>query len=80
MALGLRVASYELLREEKGATPVLVLDDVFSEMDPGRSQRLVDKLPGGQIFVSTAREEEVPLVGTRWSVVDGVVSVREEGS
>jgi DNA replication and repair protein RecF len=80
VALGLRVASYELLREEKGATPVLVLDDVFSEMDPGRSQRLVDKLPGGQIFVSTAREEEVPLVGTRWTVSEGVVTVREEGS
>ena len=80
VALGLRVASYELLREEKGATPVLVLDDVFSEMDPGRSQRLVDKLPGGQIFVSTAREEEVPLVGTRWNVSEGVVTVREEGS
>ncbi len=80
VALGLRVAAYDLLREEKGATPVLVLDDVFSEMDPGRSQRLVDKLPGGQIFVSTAREEEVPLVGTRWTVSEGVVSIREEDS
>ena len=73
VALGLRVAAYELLREEKGATPMLILDDVFSELDPGRSQRLVEKMPDGQIFVSTAREEEVPLVGTRWSVSDGVV-------
>ncbi|MBU1227708.1 MAG: DNA replication/repair protein RecF [Actinobacteria bacterium] len=80
VALGLRVAAYELLREEKGATPMLILDDVFSELDPGRSRRLVGKMPDGQIFVSTAREEEVPLVGTRWSVADGVVRVREEGS
>ena len=80
VALGMRVAAYELLREEKGATPMLILDDVFSELDPGRSRRLVDKLPGGQIFVSTAREEEVPLVGTRWTVDDGVVTVREEGA
>jgi DNA replication and repair protein RecF len=78
VALGLRVAAYELLREEKGATPMLILDDVFSELDPGRSRRLVDKLPGGQIFVSTAREEEVPLVGTRWSVSAGTVTVRGE--
>ncbi|MCB2223396.1 MAG: DNA replication/repair protein RecF [Actinobacteria bacterium] len=77
VALGLRVAAYEMLREEKGATPVLVLDDVFSELDPGRSRRLVEKLPGGQVFVSTAREEEVPLVGTRWSVAGGRVTVRE---
>jgi len=79
VALGLRVAAYELLREEKGATPMLILDDVFSELDPGRSKRLVEKLPDGQIFVSTAREEEVPLVGTRWTVAGGVVQVREEG-
>ena len=80
VSLGLRVAAYELLREEKGATPMLILDDVFSELDPGRSRRLVEKLPDGQIFVSTAREEEVPLVGTRWSVIDGAISVREEDS
>jgi DNA replication and repair protein RecF len=79
VALGLRVAAYELLREEQGATPVLVLDDVFSELDPDRSMRLVEKLPSGQIFVSTARQEEVPLVGTRWRVAGGSVTVREEG-
>lgn len=78
-ALGLRVAAFELLREEKNATPMLILDDVFSELDPGRSRRLVEKLPGGQVFVSTAREEEVPLVGTRWTVAGGRVAVREEG-
>ncbi len=76
VALGLRVAAYELMIEVRGVTPVLVLDDVFSELDPGRSRRLVDKLPGGQVFVSTAREEEVPVVGTRWTVADGSVTVR----
>lgn len=78
VALGLRVAAYEMLREVRGATPVLVLDDVFSELDPGRSRRLVDKLPEGQVFVSTAREEEVPVVGTRWTVDRGTVTRREE--
>jgi len=76
VALGLRVAAYELMRDVRGATPVLVLDDVFSELDPGRSRRLVEKLPGGQVFISTAREEEVPVVGTRWTVADGSVTVR----
>jgi DNA replication and repair protein RecF len=76
VALGLRVAAYQLLREVRNATPVLVLDDVFSELDPGRSRRLVEKLPGGQVFISTAREEEVPLAGTRWTVGNGSVTAR----
>lgn len=78
VALGLRVAAYELMREVRGATPVLVLDDVFSELDPGRSRRLVGKLPEGQVFISTAREAEVPVVGTRWWVGGGVVARRDE--
>jgi DNA replication and repair protein RecF len=80
VALGLRVASYELLQDLRDAAPVLVLDDVFSELDPGRSRRLVDKLPGGQIFVSSAREEEVPVTGMRWTVGDGAVFSGERAS
>jgi DNA replication and repair protein RecF len=77
VALGMRVAAYQMLREVRGATPVLILDDVFSELDPGRSRRLVDKLPEGQVFISTAREEEVPVAGTRWTVAGGSVVRRE---
>lgn len=73
VALGLRVAVYRTLVERRGAPPVLLLDDVFSELDPGRGDRLVAQLPAGQIFVTSAREEEVPLVGDRWLVGDGGV-------
>jgi DNA replication and repair protein RecF len=71
VALGLRVASYEVLREERRAAPVLVLDDVFSELDSERSRRLVERLPEGQVFVTTARREEVPLDGITWRVAGG---------
>jgi DNA replication and repair protein RecF len=74
LALGLRLAAYDLLHEQRGAAPVLVLDDVFSEMDASRTARLVERLPGGQVFVSTAREEDVPVHGTRWLVGGGTVS------
>jgi DNA replication and repair protein RecF len=77
VALSLRVGAYEVLRAERGATPVLVLDDVFSELDAERSRRLVEKLPQSQIFVTTAREDEVPVEGTRWSVVAGSVDRRD---
>jgi DNA replication and repair protein RecF len=73
VALGLRVASYQMLRDMTGDPPVLVLDDVFSELDPQRSRRLVERLPEGQVFISTARVEEVPWRGARWQVADGMV-------
>ncbi len=73
IALGLRVAAYRVLLDRRGTPPVLLLDDVFSELDPGRGERLVEQLPQGQVFVTSAREEEVPLVGERWTVSTGGV-------
>ena len=73
IALGLRVAAYRVIADQRSTVPILLLDDVFSELDADRSRRLVDRLPGGQVFVTSARDEEVPLVGTRWRVRDGQV-------
>ncbi len=74
VALGLRVAAYDLLQEERHAIPVLLLDDVFSELDRERSKRLVELLPAGQVFVTTARREEVPLEGRSWRVTGTGIS------
>jgi len=75
VALALRVASFDLLAERRRAAPVLVLDDVFSELDGERRARLVERLPRGQVFVSTAHREDVPVHGCCWEVAPG--SVRE---
>ena len=45
-ALALRLASYELLRSDLGEDPVLVLDDVFAELDTGRRERLAELVAG----------------------------------
>lgn len=74
VALGLRLAAYRILAERRATAPVLLLDDVFSELDARRSARLVERLPEGQIFVTSARTEEVPLVGRRWRVAAGKVT------
>jgi DNA replication and repair protein RecF len=74
VALGLRVALYRTLIDRRGTPPVLLLDDVFSELDPGRGDRLVAQMPAGQVFVTSARDEEVPLVGDRWIVAHGEVT------
>jgi len=57
LALALRLAGHREVALEVGAPPVLLLDDVFSELDPDRSAALVHSLPAGQAFLTTA----VPL-------------------
>ena len=47
LALALRLAAHRLVAERTGSTPVLVLDDVLSELDPGRATALLDHLPAG---------------------------------
>ncbi|GLZ37380.1 DNA replication/repair protein RecF [Actinokineospora sp. NBRC 105648] len=74
-ALALRLASYELLKDE-GSEPVLVLDDVFAELDRRRRQRLAEVAVGAeQVLVTAAVEEDVPteLAGARYAVADGEV-------
>jgi len=62
VALALRLASAEILRaESRLGDPVLILDDVFAELDAGRRTRLAE-LAGGyeQVIVTAAVEEDVP--------------------
>jgi DNA replication and repair protein RecF len=74
-ALALRLAAFELLRGE-GIEPVLVLDDVFAELDSGRRQRLAEMVStASQVLVTCAVEEDVPesLIGPRYVVGEGEV-------
>jgi len=54
LALALRLAGHAVVREEAREDPVLLLDDVFSELDPDRSRALVEHLPDGQALLTTA--------------------------
>ncbi|GGW20755.1 DNA replication/repair protein RecF [Streptomyces capoamus] len=74
-ALALRLASYDLLRAE-GNEPVLILDDVFAELDARRRERLAELVaPGEQVLVTAAVDDDVPqvLAGARYAVADGTV-------
>jgi DNA replication and repair protein RecF len=73
-ALALRLAAYDLLRGEdsEGGEPVLVLDDVFAELDTGRRDRLAELVSGAeQVLVTAAVAGDVPvgLVGARVDVL-----------
>ena len=76
VALALRLASYELLRAD-GGEPVLLLDDVFAELDTGRRDRLAALVQGAeQVLVTAAVAQDVPdvLSGGRYDVHAGTVT------
>ena len=56
LALGLRLGVHRLVTDRTGVPPVLLLDDVFSELDPVRSAALLEALPRGQTLLSSATE------------------------
>lgn len=78
-ALALRLASYDLLRAD-GDDPILVLDDVFAELDTERRAQLAELVSTAeQVLVTAAVGADVPevLAGTRYVVAGGEV-VREQ--
>jgi DNA replication and repair protein RecF len=56
LALALRLAAHELITERTGSPPVLVLDDVLSELDDSRATALLGHLPEGQVIITSASE------------------------
>ncbi|MGH3438669.1 MAG: DNA replication/repair protein RecF [Sciscionella sp.] len=77
-ALALRLGAYELLRGD-GVEPVLILDDVFAELDRRRRGRLAQvAVAAEQVLVTAAVEEDVPaeLIGTRYEVAGGEILAR----
>jgi DNA replication and repair protein RecF len=75
-ALALRLASYDLVRAD-GDDPILILDDVFAELDAERRGQLAELVAGAeQVLVTAAVAADVPekLAGTRYLVADGEVT------
>lgn len=75
-ALALKLASYELLRAD-GDDPILILDDVFAELDAERRDQLAALVSGAeQVLVTAAVPADVPeaLVGVRFQVAEGKVT------
>ena len=77
LALALRLAGYELLRSSGGTDPVLLLDDVFAELDGQRRDRLAAlTATAEQVIVTAAVPGDLPgeLAAARYTVADGVIA------
>lgn len=76
IALSLRLASYQLLKSD-GDNPILILDDVFSELDQSRRERLSNlTTTTEQTLITVAVENDLPkeLSGKRYEVISGSVN------
>jgi DNA replication and repair protein RecF len=79
IALALRLASFDLLRSD-GVDPVLILDDVFAELDVSRRQRLAEQVSAAtQVLITAAVDMDIPdsLQGVKFSVDAGTVTLQE---
>jgi DNA replication and repair protein RecF len=76
IALSLKLATYNLLKSD-GLSPILILDDVFSELDEERRERLAEIAKGAdQTIITVAVENDLPksITGTKYLVKAGMVS------
>lgn len=78
-ALALRLVEAATIRAQRGAEPILLLDDAFAELDEGRAERivaLVEEESAGQVVLTAPRESDVRLRRPslpRWRISGGVV-------
>ncbi len=80
-ALSLKLAEIRLIEEEKGESPILLLDDVLSELDPERQRFLIQTLKERQIFIAATEigeelRESLPEKQV-YRVVEGIVKKEE---
>jgi DNA replication and repair protein RecF len=79
-AIALRMVEAETIRATRGRESVILLDDVFAELDPGRSERIVEWIEGeegGQVILTSPKPTDFHLHGDtlpRWTIRAGVVS------
>lgn len=71
LTLALRLAAHRAVQQTISEEPLLLLDDVFSELDRHRAEALARFLPSAQTFITTAREDDVPLEGRIWRLTGG---------
>lgn len=79
-ALALRLVEADTVREARGREPLVLMDDVFAELDPGRGERILelfDREEVGQVILTAPKESDVKVrreVLPRWTIRDGVVA------
>lgn len=61
-ALSLKLAEREIYKNVTGEAPVLLLDDVLSELDPRRQEFVLNRIAGGQVFITCCEDDRLPVL------------------
>lgn len=72
-AISLKLAQRELMGRESGETPVLLLDDVLSELDPGRQDFVLNQISQGQVFITCCEPGQFTKLGKTIEIQNGTV-------
>ena len=74
-ALSLKLAAREIFQQDTGEYPVLLLDDVLSELDPRRQEFVLNRIRGGQVFITCCEDDRLPQLsgGRIFHIKDGTV-------
>jgi DNA replication and repair protein RecF len=69
-AIALKLSEREIARDDTGEEPVLLLDDVLSELDQGRQDFILNEIRSGQVFITCCETEKVTTSGRTFFVKD----------
>ena len=72
-AISLKLAQRELMKRESGEEPVLLLDDVLSELDPGRQDFVLNQIQTGQVFITCCEKERFTKLGQTIQIRKGQI-------
>ena len=72
-AISLKLAQRELMGREWGEEPVLLLDDVLSELDPGRQDFVLNQIVSGQVFITCCEPGRFTKLGKTIEIQRGNV-------
>ena len=72
-AISLKMAQRELMEKESGELPVLLLDDVLSELDPGRQDFILNQIENGQVFITCCEPGRFTKLGKTIQIANGEI-------
>lgn len=73
-AIALKLSEREIARDDTGEEPVLLLDDVLSELDQGRQDFILNEIRSGQVFITCCETEKITTAGRMFSVKNGALT------
>ena len=77
-AISLKLAQRKLMEKETGETPLLLLDDVLSELDPARQDFVLNQITGGQVFITCCESERFTKLGKTIEICNGRIGQEED--